>query len=599
MAAEDYRNAYDVAAAFARIEDDLISSMMRNFKRHKAKEAEEGIEWSQWQVEQLAALEEYKRRNRKKYSKDFSDINSSIERIIRTAKKIGMDEQEMQILEAVKRGAKLEKGSMTGSFFKMNDRKMNAMIDATLDHTKKAEVSILRVAEDKYRQTIFKAQMFEAAGGTYEKAIDMATKDFLAAGIQSVEYKNGSRHSVEEYTEMAIRTANTRAYLTGEGDMRNAWGEHLVIMNKRGNCRCAKCLKWLGRVLVDDVWSGGTDKDTQGGKYPLMSAAIEEGLYHPNCKDIHTTYFADVLDDLDDDGNEIVKAEEKQEVAEAERKAQEYNRAAEMEKRNRRLANYSLDSDNRRAAAARADEWQKRKESLPEPEKSPIEKKIEEHVEKIENGDIIDDVQYYRKVELDELNPSTFTTTQGDVKVKKVTSVTDDNFYISDKMKISPKQLHRIKKAYDGAVKLVGLLHSEKPVLAILLDSELKTNYGLFIPRINTVFIKYQVDDFQFMWTMIHELIHKKDFLSYTKRKAHAINDTALIKREKAKFKSKVLKFIAEGGKIGDVSDYATEKMREGEYDEVYTEIRTKKIMTDIMDERRMHRNAFRIPRIH
>ena len=101
------------------------------------------------------------------------------------------------------------------------------------------------------------------------------------------------------------------------------------------------------------------------------------------------------------------------------------------------------------------------------------------------------------------------------------------------------------------------------------------------------------------MWTMIHELTHKKDFLSYTKRKAHAINDMALIKREKAKFKSKVLNFIANGGKIGDVSDYAIKKMREGEYDEVYTEIRTKKIMTDIMDERRMHRNAFRIPRIH
>ena len=489
-----------------------------------------------------------------------------------------------EILEAVKRGAKLEKGSMTGSFFKMNDRKMNAMIDATLDHTKKAEVSILRVAEDKYRQTIFKAQMFEAAGGTYEKAIDMATKDFLAAGIQSVEYKNGSRHSVEEYTEMAIRTANTRAYLTGEGDMRNAWGEHLVIMNKRGNCRCAKCLKWLGRVLVDDVWSGGTDKDTQGGKYPLMSTAIEEGLYHPNCKDIHTTYFADILDDLDDDGNEIVKPEEKQKVAEAERKAQEYNRAAEMEKRNRRLANYSLDPDNRRAAAAQADAWQKRKESLPEPEESPIEKKIEKYVEKIENGDIIDDIKYYRKVELDELNPSTFTTMQGDVKVKKVASVTDDNFYISDKMKISPKQLHRIKRAYDGAVKLVGLSYSEKPNLVILLDSELKANYGLFKPEINTVFIKYQVDDFQFMWTMIHELIHKKDFLS---------------KRGSKELKPYVLKFLADGGNLMDISRYAKDSFDDGLYDEVYTEIRTRTIMTGILNERRVKEDDFKIPRLH
>lgn len=579
MAAEDYRNAYDVAAAFARIEDDLISSMMRNFKRHKAKEAEEGIEWSQWQVEQLAALEEYKRRNRKKYSKDFSDINSSIERIIRTAKKIGMDEQEMQILEAVKRGAKLEKGSMTGSFFKMNDRKMNAMIDATLDHTKKAEVSILRVAEDKYRQTIFKAQMFEAAGGTYEKAIDMATKDFLAAGIQSVEYKNGSRHSVEEYTEMAIRTANTRAYLTGEGDMRNAWGEHLVIMNKRGNCRCAKCLKWLGRVLVDDVWSGGTDKDTQGGKYPLMSTAINEGLYHPNCKDIHTTYFADVLDDLDDDGNEIVKPEEKKEVAEAERKAQEYNRAAEMEKRNRRLANYSLDPDNRRAAAARANEWQKRKESLPEPEKSPIEKKIEKHVEKIENGDIIDDVQYYRKVELDNSSAVTLPTKYGNIGVKKILTITDCDFYISDNVKLKPKQLHKIKKAYDLGIKMVGLKRENEPMCVIVRDTEIGNTNGMFSPQLNAIFIKYHNDSYELLWTMIHELFHKKDSVTYAKRFANNKTDESFVAMERKIFKPKVYEFIKEGVDLSEISRYASSSFFKGKYDEVYTEIRTAKLM--------------------
>lgn len=370
-------NAYDVAAAFRRIEDDLIRSMIRNFEHHKAMEAAEGMEWTQWQIEQLAALEEFKRRNQTKYAKEFSDINESIERIILHAKQIGMDDQEMQILNAVKRGAKLTKGSMTGEFFKLNDRKMNAMIDATLDHTKKAEVSILRVAEDKYRQTIFKAQMFEAAGGTYEKAIDMATKDFLAAGIQSVEYKNGSRHSVEEYTEMAIRTANTRAYLTGEGDMRNAWGEHLVIMNKRGNCRCAKCLKWLGRVLVDDVWSGGTDKDTQGGKYPLMSTAINEGLYHPNCKDIHTTYFPELADLIEEPTSDERRAMEVRDEVE-----NEYNNAQKQIRSYERLSKYSLDEENKTNYQYRLSQWEKRAADLKEKfptlgkEKGRIENKL-------------------------------------------------------------------------------------------------------------------------------------------------------------------------------------------------------------------------------
>lgn len=39
---------------------------------------------------------------------------------------------------------------------------------------------------------------------------------------------------------------------------------------------------------IDDVWSGGSKKY---GDYMLMSSAIAAGLYHPNCKDSHTTYF--------------------------------------------------------------------------------------------------------------------------------------------------------------------------------------------------------------------------------------------------------------------------------------------------------------------
>ena len=49
MAFEDY----SVKLAFARIEDELIDSMMRNLRRHLQEEKDEGFDWSQWQVEQL------------------------------------------------------------------------------------------------------------------------------------------------------------------------------------------------------------------------------------------------------------------------------------------------------------------------------------------------------------------------------------------------------------------------------------------------------------------------------------------------------------------------------------------------------------------
>lgn len=94
---------------------------------------------------------------------------------------------------------------------------------------------------------------------------------------------------------MAIQTASKRAYLTGEGEMRQSWGISTVIMNKRANA-CPKCLPFVGKVLIDDVWSGGKASD---GPYPLMSSAMAAGLYHPNCKDVHTTYFPELDDEPD------------------------------------------------------------------------------------------------------------------------------------------------------------------------------------------------------------------------------------------------------------------------------------------------------------
>ena len=344
---------YDIEKAFKAIEDELISSMIRNLDGHRAEETELGYNWSQWQVEQLKALEKYKADNKKRFQSKFSDINGSIDAMIFTARQTGGTEQEQKILRAIKKGLKASKVSQgtEGAFFKLNTRKLDALIKATKADFAKAEHSMLRMSEDKYRQIIFNAQVYANTGaGTYEKAVDMATRDFLKAGINCIEYANGSRHTVKDYARMAIQTASKRAYLTGEGEMRQSWGISTVIMNKRANA-CPKCLPFVGKVLIDDVWSGGKASD---GPYPLMSSAIAAGLYHPNCKDVHTTYFLE----LDEEPDSKFTKEELEQVKEDYKQDQKQQYAGRMVEQFDRLSKYSLDSDNKKMYEVRKEQWE-------------------------------------------------------------------------------------------------------------------------------------------------------------------------------------------------------------------------------------------------
>ena len=94
---------YDISAALAAIEDELIASMIRNMRRHKAEEVKENKQWSMWQAEQLKALQNYKRDNQKIYGKQFRDVNSRIEELIRIARDEGEMQQEIEILNAIKK----------------------------------------------------------------------------------------------------------------------------------------------------------------------------------------------------------------------------------------------------------------------------------------------------------------------------------------------------------------------------------------------------------------------------------------------------------------------------------------------------------------
>lgn len=569
---------YNIKEAFERIENEFIDSMMRNFSRHRAEETKEGYNWTQWQAEQLKSLEEYRKHNAKKFGKRFKTINGKVEEMIRTAKADGNASQEAEILEAVKDGFKAPKKPSvhsTAEFFKMNDRKLDALIKSTTDDLKRAETAVLRMSNDKYRKAIFNAQVAMNTGAvTYEKAVDMACKDMLNAGLNCVEYKNGARHTLSDYADMAVKTANKRAYLRGEGEKRAEWGVSLVVVNSRQG-GCPDCAKYIGKVFIDDVYSNGKKSD---GNYPLLSTAIKNGLFHPRCKDSTSTYYPE-LDDLDaplseDEIKELDRQrgiEEKQQYAQ--RQAERFDRRAE----------YSLDEDNKRIAQTRADEWHDRANTLEEKTKQFSLNTNEQ--------------KYYRPVFEEDISKTFERKIEGEtitIDTHKANTLCD-NVYISDKVKLKRKELHnfdmQVRKAFDmlGEVETSG-----KPEICIVTPEEMRVNaIASYMPMQNVLnvnsayFSTSDLSDLQEnlacpqdgLSTILHELIHWQDAKNY-RAKFGSINDYFEYCDYLNKiYAPKVEKLINNGYNIEDISEYAFECLKDKAMDEVYNEYRVSKLL--------------------
>ena len=569
---------YNIREAFEKIEDELIDSMMRNFSRHRAEETKEGYNWTQWQAEQLKSLEEYRKHNAKKFGKRFKTINSKVEEMIRTAKADGNASQEAEILEAVKDGFKAPKkpsAHSTAEFFKVNDRKLDALIKSTTDDLKRAETAVLRMSNDKYRKAIFNAQVAMNTGAvTYEKAVDIACKDMLNAGLNCVEYKNGARHTLSDYADMAVKTANKRAYLRGEGEKRAEWGVSLVVVNSRQG-GCPDCAKYIGKVFIDDVYSNGKKSD---GNYPLLSIAIKNGLFHPRCKDSTSTYYPE-LDDLDAplSDYEIKELDRQRGIEEkqqyAQRQAERFDRRAE----------YSLDKDNKRIVQTRADEWHDRANTLEEKAKRFSLK--------------TDEQKYYRPVFKEDISKTFERKIEGEtitIDTRKANTLCD-NVYISDKVKLKRKELHdfdmQVRKAFDmlGEVETSG-----KPDICIISPEEMRVNaIASYMPMQNVLnvnsayFSTSDLSDLQEnlacpqdgLSTILHELIHWQDAKNY-RAKFGGINDYFEYCDYLNKiYAPKVEKLINNGYNIEDISEYAFECLKDKAMDEVYNEYRVSKLL--------------------
>ncbi len=270
--------AREIADIFERIQLRLIASLKRNLARHKAEEKEYGFSWPAWQAEKLQNIERFRQENQAILAEYHPIIDQETENLIQEEYDAGTE------------SAKTEPPD-TKHFFGVNERRVGSLIEDVNNNLHTAESASLRMMDDVYRQTIYRAEMAAATGSvTMEQAVDMAVKDFLAAGINCIQYRDGRMVNIATYAEMAIRSASLRSYLRGEADRREALGIDTVLVSQYGACSDT-CLPWQGKVYIDDVWGhfdgerrGNMGKSRNGKWYLLLSVAVDSGLFHPNCR---------------------------------------------------------------------------------------------------------------------------------------------------------------------------------------------------------------------------------------------------------------------------------------------------------------------------
>lgn len=314
-------NDYKIKQLYEDMEMELISSMKRNYERHLKEEKKTGFEYSQWQAEKIKELKRYQRENKDIIGGYTKGLSNEVSQHLQKELKQGSINAIKQYNKVMGKSLKPNK-IMNHSFFRTNDRKVNALIKVVNNDLKTANTAVLRMANDQYRQVIHKSAFYVANGVFTEKqaarmatekltelektklAIDEANKDFLSRGLICIEYKDGRRVNIASYSEMAVRTASLRAQLMGEGDFRKSIGRVLVQSTSHGGA-CPICQKWENKIFIDDVYSGGTEKD---GNYMLLSEAMKQGFLHPSCRHGLTTYYpeADIENYSDEEYEEDI-----------------------------------------------------------------------------------------------------------------------------------------------------------------------------------------------------------------------------------------------------------------------------------------------------
>lgn len=591
----------DIAKWFEEFEMRLIQSLKRNLGRHESEEKTQDMEWSMWQAEKLKGINKF-RRECTAIMNDYKDV---------------IDEGTQQLLKK-----EFEQSASTDQpqFFGVDRTKLNRLIDDTVNLEKHAETAALRTVDDVYRQTIVRAQLALSSGTvTINQAVDIAVKDFLDKGINCIVYRDGRRVNIADYARMALRSASTRASLQGKSERFKALGYDTIQVSKYSMCSDT-CLPWQGRVYINDVytmWDGEVrdhggimwGKSNYCGKwFMLLSAAIEKGLFHPNCR--HTIL-------LWRDGDPLHESIDNEENERRYKLEQEQRRLENKVRKAKRKVEGLSDPDNIKKAKAELREAQKQLrefiDKVNADEGETILKRdygkektySESKLARDERGytDVVvpkpdNKSQNYRPVQL---NTEDEVTTQRDYEVKAHKAETAlNNVYISENVDIKPKKLHQIDRHISEALDKMGITDrgALPNILVVSREDMATTDVAVYRAIENQLLIcedmaVYKPQDMpeameqlacseNDLSSYIHELYHWIDAEEY-RRKFIAVtveNYDDYVNFINNKAKNKLDKLADKRYNIL-VSEYAARRFYMRMYYETYTEYRVKQLLKE------------------
>lgn len=120
---------------------------------------------------------------------------------------------------------------------------------------------------------------------TFRECYDRYVVPQFETGLPGKTTVDGKQISLVSYAETVVRESSQQALLLGESVSASEAGYPLVMISAHYAC-CPYCEPWQNAILVDDYFQDGKPD----GVHELLSTAIHEGLFHPNCRHVKRIY---------------------------------------------------------------------------------------------------------------------------------------------------------------------------------------------------------------------------------------------------------------------------------------------------------------------